>query len=86
MLPKDFSALADGLRWFRRFVRLTLFRTIPDIAPASVHFVVEIVRSSGGPSDDAMAALIRDYESRIDVSEAMIHDGLGSLSLRRIAH
>jgi transposase len=30
--------------------------------------------------------LIRDYESRIDVSEAMIHVALGSLLLRRIAH
>jgi transposase len=30
--------------------------------------------------------LIRDYESRIDVSEAMIHVALGSPLLRRIAH
>ena len=30
--------------------------------------------------------LIRDYENRIDVSEAMIHVALGSLLLRRIAH
>src|SRR4029453_11275554 len=30
--------------------------------------------------------LVRDYESRIDVSEAMIHVALGSLLLRRIAH
>ncbi len=28
----------------------------------------------------------RDYEERIDVSEAMIHIALGSLLLRRIAH
>ena len=30
--------------------------------------------------------LVRDYETRIDVSEAMIHVALGSLLLRRIAH
>ena len=30
--------------------------------------------------------LVRDYEQRIDVSEAMIHVALGSLLLRRIAH
>jgi putative transposase len=29
---------------------------------------------------------VRDYEKRIDVSEAMIHIALGSLLLRRIAH
>jgi len=29
---------------------------------------------------------VRDYETRIDVSEAMIHIALGSLLLRRIAH
>jgi hypothetical protein len=29
--------------------------------------------------------LVRDYEQRIDVSEAMIHVALGSLMLRRIA-
>ena len=30
--------------------------------------------------------LVRDYESRLDVSEAMIHIALGSLLLRRVAH
>lgn len=30
--------------------------------------------------------LVRDYEQRIDVWEAMIHVALGSLMLRRIAH
>jgi transposase len=30
--------------------------------------------------------LVRDYEQRLDVSEAMIHLALGSLMLRRIAH
>ena len=30
--------------------------------------------------------LVRDYEQRIDVSEAMIHIALGSLLVRRIAH
>ena len=30
--------------------------------------------------------LVRDYEERIDLSEAMIHVALGSLVLRRIAH
>jgi putative transposase len=30
--------------------------------------------------------LVRDYEERIDCSEAMIHVALGSLLLRRISH
>lgn len=30
--------------------------------------------------------LVRDYEQRLDVSEAMIHAALGSLMLRRIVH
>jgi transposase len=30
--------------------------------------------------------LVRDYEQRIDVSEAMIHVAMGSLLLRRITH
>ena len=30
--------------------------------------------------------LVRDYERRLDVSEAMIHVAMGSLLLRRIAH
>jgi transposase len=30
--------------------------------------------------------LVRDYESRLDVSEAMIHVAMGSLLLRRTAH
>ena len=30
--------------------------------------------------------LVRDYEERIDCSEAMIHVALGSVLLRRIAH
>jgi transposase len=30
--------------------------------------------------------LVRDYEKRLDVSEAMIHVAMGSLLLRRVAH
>jgi hypothetical protein len=30
--------------------------------------------------------LVRDYEQRIDVSEAMIQVAMGSLLLRRISH
>src|SRR5918995_1404653 len=30
--------------------------------------------------------LVRDYERRCDVSEAMIHIGMGALLIRRIAH
>ena len=30
--------------------------------------------------------LVRDYEQRIDVSEAMIHIAMGGLLLRRLAH
>ena len=30
--------------------------------------------------------LVRDYEQRLDVSEAMIHVAMGSLLLRRISH
>ncbi len=29
---------------------------------------------------------VRDYEQRLDVSQAMIHVAMGSLLLRRIAH
>jgi len=29
---------------------------------------------------------VRDYEQRVDVSEAMIHIAVGSLMLRRNAH
>jgi putative transposase len=29
---------------------------------------------------------VRDYEQRIDVSEAMIHVAMGSLLLRRVSH
>ena len=30
--------------------------------------------------------LVRDYEQRLDVSEAMIHVAMGSLLVRRITH
>jgi putative transposase len=30
--------------------------------------------------------LVRDYEARCDVSEAMIHVGMGALLLRRVTH
>ncbi len=30
--------------------------------------------------------LVRDYEARLDVSDAMIHVTMGSLLLRRVAH
>jgi transposase len=30
--------------------------------------------------------LVRDYEQRLDVSEAMIYAAMGSLLIRRIAH
>jgi transposase len=30
--------------------------------------------------------LVRDYEQRVDVSQAMIHVALSSLLIRRIAH
>jgi putative transposase len=29
---------------------------------------------------------VRDYEQRLDVSEAMIHVAMGSLLLRRLCH
>ena len=29
---------------------------------------------------------VRDYETRLDVSQSMIHVAMGSLLLRRIAH
>jgi hypothetical protein len=29
---------------------------------------------------------VRDYEQRLDISEAMIHVAMGSLLLRRISH
>lgn len=36
--------------------------------------------------DDRWRRLVRDYEQRLDLSEAMIHVAMGSLLLRRIAH
>jgi hypothetical protein len=30
--------------------------------------------------------LVRDYEARLDVSEAMIHLAMGGILLRRISH
>jgi transposase len=45
-------------------------------------WVVE--RSCGGMM--RWRRLVRDYEKRCDVSEAIIHVGMGSLLLRRISH
>ena len=70
---------------------------------AFLEFVVEVVRRiDGEPGFKVLPRrwvvertfawltrwrrLVRDYEQRIDVSEAMIHVALGSLLLRRISH
>lgn len=70
---------------------------------AFLNFVVEVVRRiDGEPGFKVLPRrwvvertfgwmmrwrrLVRDYEKRIDVSEAMIHVALGSLLLRRISH
>lgn len=68
-----------------------------------LNFVVEIVRKIEGQKGFEVLPrrwvvertfawmtrwrrLVRDYEQRIDVSEAMIHVAMGSLLLRRISH
>lgn len=38
------------------------------------------------PSMTRSRRLVRDYEQRIEVSEAMIHVAMGSLLLRRVSH
>jgi putative transposase len=69
---------------------------------AFLGFVIEVVRRCDNTSGFAVIPrrwvertfgwlirwrrLVRDYEKRIDVSEAMIHVAMGSLLLRRIAH
>ncbi len=69
---------------------------------AFLDFVVEIVRRSDQPGFHVLPwrwvvertfgwmirwrRLVRDYERRLDVSEAMIHVAMGALLLRRVAH
>lgn len=70
---------------------------------AFLDFVVEIVRKMEGQKGFEVLPrrwvvertfawmtrwrrLVRDYEQRIDVSEAMIHVAMGSLLLRRVSH
>ncbi len=70
---------------------------------AFLNFVIEVVRRIGSePGFNVLPRrwvvertfgwmmrwrrLVRDYEIRIDVSEAMIHVAMGSLLLRRISH
>lgn len=70
---------------------------------AFLDFVIEVVRRiDGEPGFKALPRrwviertfgwmmrwrrLVRDYEQRLDVSEAMIHVAMGSLLLRRISH
>ncbi len=71
--------------------------------PAFLDFVIEVVRRIEGQQGFEVLPrrwvvertfgwmirwkrLVRDYEQRIDVSEAMIHVAMGSLLLRRISH
>ena len=70
---------------------------------AFLDFVIEVVRRTEGQQGFEVLPrrwvvertfgwmirwrrLVRDYEQRIDVSEAMIHVAMGSLLLRRISH
>ena len=69
---------------------------------AFLDFVVEIVRRSDPKGFHVLPRrwvvertfgwmirwrrLVRDYEKRLDVSEAMIHVAMGALLLRRVAH
>jgi putative transposase len=69
---------------------------------AFLDFVVEIVRRSDPKGFRVLPRrwvvertfgwmirwrrLVRDYEKRLDVSEAMIHVAMGALLLRRVAH
>jgi len=41
---------------------------------------------SNARTRQAVCRLVRDYEQRIDVSEAMIYVAMGGLILRRISH
>ena len=69
---------------------------------AFLDFVIEIVRRSDPKGFHVLPRrwvvertfgwmirwrrLVRDYERRLDVSEAMIHVSMGALLLRRVAH
>ena len=66
---------------------------------AYLDFVIEVVgRIEGQPGFNVLPRrwdlrwmtrwrrLVRNYEARIDVSEAMIHVAMGGLLLRRISH
>src|SRR6266705_3366200 len=64
---------------------------------AFLGFVIEVVRRLAGQPRRWVVErtlgwmirwrrLVRDYEQRIDVSEAMIHIALGGVMLRRISH
>ena len=52
---------------------------------AIAHMVMRVVERTFGWMI-RWRRLARDYQQRIDVSEAMIHVAMGSLLLRRIAH
>jgi putative transposase len=60
----------------RRIDKESCFKVLPR------HWVVE--RTFGWITK--WRRLVRDYEQRIDVSEAIIHVDTGSLLLRRISH
>jgi hypothetical protein len=50
---------------------------------AFLDFVIEVVRRIDA---EPGRRLVRDYQQRLDVSEAMIHVAMGSLLLRRITY
>jgi len=56
----------------------------PHTSGAYAHSFKLLVRTFGWMT--RWRRLVRDYEERIDCSEALIHVALGSLLLRRIAH
>jgi putative transposase len=51
---------------------------------AFINFTIEIIKRPEWLT--RWRRLVRDYEERIDSSQAMIHVALGSILLRRIAH
>jgi hypothetical protein len=77
MLPVHFGAWQTVYAWFRELARRFLFQTIHDVA-------LMLDRTFGWMT--RWRRLVRDYEQRIDVSEAMILVAMGGNLIRRNVH